>query len=194
MHGRGRHIFLSLYSTLLLYPLWSLFVCSRIVCVCLCLKVTTLLEFKAFLLSFENVSCLAHHFDYCYFLLRTDFCFCFSTFQATKSRGDTFFCSDNYKRISTLVCVCVCICARLRLCVNKCIVYIWLWRRRNIYVECRVVYCCCYIEQWAQNLLEVAFWVLQNLLLQGISALTNLLVCKRDLQGPNPRSNKQTNN
>jgi len=28
----------------------------------------------------------------------------------------------------------------------------------------------------------------------GISAQTSLWVCKRDLQGPNPRSNKQTTN
>lgn len=90
--------------------------------------------------------------------------------------------------------MCLCICARLRLCVNKCIVYIWLWRRRNIYVECRVVYCCCYITQWNQNLPEILFEFFKFFYCPWIFAETSLWVCKRDLQGPIPRSNKQTTN
>ena len=88
--------------------------------------------------------------------------------------------------------VCLCICARLRLCVNKCIVYIWLWWRRNIYVECRVVYCCCYIAQWNQNLPEVSFEFFK-IFYCPVDFCTNLFVGMQEgPSGPKPQI-KQTN-
>jgi len=92
--------------------------------------------------------------------------------------------------------VCLCICARLRLCVNKCIVYIWLWRRRNIYVECRVVYCCCYIAQWTQKSTWSCIWVLQNLLLpRGFMHKPLFGYARGIFRAQTPeQTNKQTNN